>query len=549
MKFFKKNFNNITLTSLFFILISCEQEFLNIDAGIIGDANFELIREDYDVRAYNQATGFVQSNNIDIVPFGIYNIPNFGKMSTNYITQIQLPNNVGTFFNTEFQTPEVTKVELYIPYFSRRTGQVEEETTYALDSIYGSLSKLKLNVYENGVVIRNLQPPLFLDPQTYFSNQFNDFFQLRRGTDAQGNSVALGTRLNNSTKVEQNEEFVFSDKEIQIVKLNEDNEEEISGRRAPGIYLELDVAFFQKKIIEGFINGQLGNQSTFANYFRGLLFQIENSNAEPNPNQLAMIDFRRGSISITYDNWSPKLNTTPVEYEKLERTFNINLTGNNILFIENTNVQPAFLNAISNPNTVQGDEKLYLKGGVGSMAYVELFDKNLDGSSSQLNELRSKFQNKEILINDATVTFFIDQASIEDNKEPHRIFLYNVETSEVLIDFVLDQSVNQANPKLSKSRFSGIINRQGSSRGVFYKFNITDHIRRIVNSNTIQNVKLGLSVTESLANTEFAQFEFSDNKPKLHKNSVVNPQGTVLFGNNTTNLEKKIKFEIVYSKL
>lgn len=549
MKFFKKNFNNITLTSLFFILISCEQEFLNIDAGIIGDANFELIREDYDVRAYNQATGFVQSNNIDIVPFGIYNIPNFGKMSTNYITQIQLPNNVGTFFNTEFQTPEVTKVELYIPYFSRRTGQVEEETTYALDSIYGSLSKLKLNVYENGVVIRNLQPPLFLDPQTYFSNQFNDFFQLRRGTDAQGNSVALGTRLNNSTKVEQNEEFVFSDKEIQIVKLNEDNEEEISGRRAPGIYLELDVAFFQKKIIEGFINGQLGNQSTFANYFRGLLFQLENSNAEPNPNQLAMIDFRRGSISITYDNWSPKLNTTPVEYEKLERTFNINLTGNNILFIENTNVQPAFLNAISNPNTVQGDEKLYLKGGVGSMAYVELFDKNLDGSSSQLNELRSKFQNKEILINDATVTFFIDQASIEDNKEPHRIFLYNVETSEVLIDFVLDQSVNQANPKLSKSRFSGIINRQGSSRGVFYKFNITDHIRRIVNSNTIQNVKLGLSVTESLANTEFAQFEFSDNKPKLHKNSVVNPQGTVLFGNNTTNLEKKIKFEIVYSKL
>ncbi len=549
MKFFKKNFNNITLTSLFFILISCEQEFLNIDAGIIGDANFELIREDYDVRAYNQATGFVQSNNIDIVPFGIYNIPNFGKMSTNYITQIQLPNNVGTFFNTEFQTPEVTKVELYIPYFSRRTGQVEEETTYALDSIYGSLSKLKLNVYENGVVIRNLQPPLFLDPQTYFSNQFNDFFQLRRGTDAQGNSVALGTRLNNSTKVEQNEEFVFSDKEIQIVKLNEDNEEEISGRRAPGIYLELDVAFFQKKIIEGFINGQLGNQSTFANYFRGLLFQIENSNAEPNPNQLAMIDFRRGSISITYDNWSPKLNTTPVEYEKLERTFNINLTGNNILFIENTNVQPAFLNAISNPNTVQGDEKLYLKGGVGSMAYVELFDKNLDGSSSQLNELRSKFQNKEILINDATVTFFIDQASIEDNKEPHRIFLYNVETSEVLIDFVLDQSVNQANPKLSKSRFSGIINRQGSSRGVFYKFNITDHIRRIVNSNTIQNVKLGLSVTESLANTQFAQFEFSDNKPKLHKNSVVNPQGTVLFGNNTTNLEKKIKFEIVYSKL
>ncbi len=549
MKFFKKNFNNITLTSLFFILISCEQEFLNIDAGIIGDANFELIREDYDVRAYNQATGFVQSNNIDIVPFGIYNIPNFGKMSTNYITQIQLPNNVGTFFNTEFQTPEVTKVELYIPYFSRRTGQVEEETTYALDSIYGSLSKLKLNVYENGVVIRNLQPPLFLDPQTYFSNQFNDFFQLRRGTDAQGNSVALGTRLNNSTKVEQNEEFVFSDKEIQIVKLNEDNEEEISGRRAPGIYLELDVAFFQKKIIEGFINGQLGNQSTFANYFRGLLFQLENSNAEPNPNQLAMIDFRRGSISITYDNWSPKLNTTPVEYEKLERTFNINLTGNNILFIENTNVQPAFLNAISNPNTVQGDEKLYLKGGVGSMAYVELFDKNLDGSSSQLNELRSKFQNKEILINDATVTFFIDQASIEDNKEPHRIFLYNVETSEVLIDFVLDQSVNQANPKLSKSRFSGIINRQGSSRGVFYKFNITDHIRRIVNSNTIQNVKLGLSVTESLANTQFAQFEFSDNKPKLHKNSVVNPQGTVLFGNNTTNLEKKIKFEIVYSKL
>lgn len=529
------------------ITISCDKDYLEIDSGIIGDPNYELVREDFSVRAYNQSTGFVQSNNVEIVPFGIYNLPNFGKVTAHYVTQLTLPNNVQSLFTTTHQTPEIKKIELYIPYFQKSTGESDGEKLYELDSIYGTLSKMKLNIFENGILLRDLQPPLFLDPQKYFSNQFPEFFQQRRGTDASGNSVVAGIRLNNKNEVSQNEEFEFSNKEIKIVEMVDD-EEKIQ-TKPPGIYLELDVAFFQKKIIDGFINGQLINSSVFNNHFRGLLFQLEQSNAESNPNHLNMINFRAGKITVTYDDWGLVIGSDPAEYEKRERTFDISLTGNNAVFFENSNNNSNYLNAIQNPNQDDGDATLYLRGGHGSFAFVDLFDKDSNGVSSQLENLRNLYNQKKILINNATITFYIDKDVMSDNIEPQRLLLYNIENKSSLIDFVIDASLNQAKPKLSKFVYGGILSKQGGSRGVFYRFNITNHVTDLITNSQMQNHQLALTLSENIANNLLVSFENSNQKSNLHKGNVVSPLGTVLFGNNTSNQEKKIKFEIIYSKL
>ncbi len=42
------------------------------------------------------------------------------------------------------------------------------------------------------------------------------------------------------------------------------------------------------------------------------------------------------------------------------------MTGNSVSLLEQTNTNASYTNATTNPNTVEGDDKLYLKGGEGS---------------------------------------------------------------------------------------------------------------------------------------------------------------------------------------
>lgn len=544
---FKKN---ILLASALVgcFLVSCDKDFIEIGTNVIGQPNFELDKDDQaTVIAYNKALGYVQSNNVDLVPFGIYNHPNFEKVVTHYVTQIELPTSGTTgAFSTGLQLPQIKNVVLYVPYFSRRITTENQDSTYELDSIFGTQSTFKINVYENGYLLRDLMPPNFTDPQPFFSNQFNDFFQVRRGADAQGNSVVFGERLNNSDQPEQNNAFTFSKNEIKIVETNEE-EEEVITRFAPGIWMNLNKDFFQKKIIDGFVNGNLANPNVFKNYFRGILFQLENSDQDPNPNQLSMINFRGGRITITYDDWVLKVgtgtDTVPAEYEKVEKEYVLTLTGNNTVFMETISNNPTYANAIANPNTTLGDEKLYLKGGAGSMAVIELFGRDGQGLSQELTD----YKDKNWLINEANLTFYVDRDAMQNSREPNRILLYDLDNNNVIVDYSLDQTTNPINPKFNKSTFGGIITKV-DNRGFSYKIRLTTHIRNILKDNKT-NVRLGLVVTENVNNINLSQFQNTTTNRRIPTSSVIHPFGTILYGNNTTTNDKKLKLEIFYTKL
>lgn len=539
---FKKSI--ILITSIVGVfLISCDKDFIEVGSNVIGQPNFDLEKDDQaTVIAYNKALGYVQSNNVDIVPFGIYNHEPFERVVTNYVTQVELPSSgVNGIFNTAFQLPEVKNVVLYIPYFSTRISTENQDSVYELDSIFGTESTFKLNVYENGYLLRNLMPPNFTDPQPFYSNQFNDFFQVRRGADTQGNSVVFGERLNNSNQPEQNDAFTFNKNEIKIVKTNEEGEETTT-RFAPGIWLDLNKDFFQKKIVDGFVQGNLANSDAFKNYFRGILFQLETSTLDPNPNQLNMINFRGGRITITYDDWVPISGTDPLEYRKTEKEFILSLTGNNNLFYNTLSSNTSYTNAINNPNTILGDEKLFLKGGAGSMAVIELFGRDSEGASEELSDYRSK----DWLINEANLTFFIDKDAMINSKEPDRILLYDLDNNNVIIDYSIDQISNPLNPKLNKPAFGGIIKKE-EGKGVSYKIRLTTHIRNILKNNNT-NVRLGLVVTENINNINFSKIQNTTNDRKVPTTSVIHPFGTILYGNNTTTTDKKLKLEIYYTK-
>ena len=75
-------------TSLLFV--SCDKEYSAVGDALIGDNNFELVKYPSNVVAYNEKITPIESNNLAVNAFGIYDNPAFGKTSASFVTQIIL---------------------------------------------------------------------------------------------------------------------------------------------------------------------------------------------------------------------------------------------------------------------------------------------------------------------------------------------------------------------------------------------------------------------------------------------------------------------------
>ena len=101
------------------------------------------------------------------------------------------------------------------------------------------------------------------------------------------------------------------------------------------------------------------------------------------------------------------------------------LGGVQILDIE-TQYDPEILSAIAASDSTAGDENLYLKGGDGSIALIDLFgpDYDNDGIEDQLEALRDC----NVIINEANLIFYVDQDKVAPGSgeaEPERVFIYD----------------------------------------------------------------------------------------------------------------------------
>jgi hypothetical protein len=129
--------------------------------------------------------------------------------------------------------------------------------------------------------------------------------------------------------------------------------------------------------------------------------------------------------------------------------------------------------------------------------------------------------------------------------KPQRIYLYDMNNNIPISDYFSDITSGTTS-KNGKLIFDGILNKTKST----YTIRITNHIRNLINDATKNNVKLGVVVTEDINTTAFS--EFKDKNGFAPKASVMNPLGTILFGNNIPkvdpNYEKRLKLEIYYTK-
>ncbi|WP_445714669.1 DUF4270 domain-containing protein [Flavobacterium sp.] len=563
----KNNFFKISsLLFLVLIFISCDKDFNSLDSEVIGDNHFDLEKEEVSVIAYTKATGPVQANNLPLNALGIYNNPKFGQTKAHFVTQVELGAENPSFG----YDPVIDSVYLYVPYFSSlQSTETSGERIYELDSIYGNpeTGKFKLSVVENGYYLRDYDPTNNLQSaQRYYSDDKN-LIDPFKGTEL----------LNNSSNVDQNNEFYFSKKELYIYKtdgaglfvdnsgvvLSDQNDvtlRVIKERKTPGIWLDLKNSFFQQKIIDATASGNLFNNNIFKNYFRGLLFEVEEISA--GQGALAILDFSKAELKILYKaSAEPTVdNPNPIRTRRefsLKMGYNSSSTlRNNSINLLEYNYTSDYQTGLDNSNEVTGDEKLYIKGGNGSVVFLDLF------SASELQTLRDNVANNNWLINDARLTFYIEKdemAAVDKDEEPQRIYIFDATNNKVIVDYSYDSS-SSFNPKNNKVVFGGIIQRETDEpkKGIKYTVRLTEHIKSVLkvddNGDYQDNIKIGVSVTESinLVSTAAVKNTILANGSEINYiplASILNPLGTVLYGSHdNVPVDKKLKLEIFFTK-
>ncbi len=536
-------FLKITLFIATIVLFaSCDKDFNDIGAGIVGDEHFGFTSDNSStVQAYTQKTGPIQSNNLDVNALGIYNNPQFGKTTANYVTQVQLAQ-LATKVDLTLQQ-EIESVELYIPYFSKVISTNSDGSNiYKLDSITGNVvNKIKLSVHENGYFLRNLDiDASVIEGQRFYTNQNSTF-----------DGAKIGARLNDdATHPEQNDAFVFSASEFSESTITDGVT--TTTRKAPGMKLNLNIAYFKSLLFNANSDANLLNNAVFNDYFKGLYFKTEQVGSDQ---ILALLNFRRGSITVKY---KEDLSTTDhTVANRVDKTFTMNLTGNSVNLLTNDfGTSGTTYNAISTTrNATDNDDKLYLKGGEGSVGIINLFGADLhgvDGLTGTPNGVADeldKIRNSGWLINEASLSFYVDETSMANSYEPNRIFVYDATNKRPMIDYYFDGTTSPY-VNYSKYIFGGLKeNNTTTGRGERYKVRITNYIRNLVKYKDSTNVKLGVCLTQSIGNTNIAKLKTANTVAYAPAALVMNPLGTIIWGNTVAVPEaKKLKLEIWYTK-
>lgn len=530
----------IAFTALF--IVSCDKDYNSIGSDIVGNENFlfERYTGPLSVKSSNQLTGPVQTNGLYIHQLGVINNPNpeFGLTKNHFVTQLGLSE-----FEPEIHSGVVVdSVVLTVPYFSTKLstdsngwGKYELDSIYTSNTVDQEFDPIKLKVYRNGYTLNSYDPNEdFATAKKYFSDDNSKF-----------SSNIVDNVLNNDPDVKQNDQFVPDKKEYVRFKVDGNlnmmpkTNENVQSRSTPRMRLALDKNYFKTNILDAAKNDATKyhfiSNSNFRSYFKGLYFQVEQNGSNYTS---MMLDFAKGNVTIYYKQHKTD-NDTSTNPELEMKELVLNMSGQMVNLFE------------GNMSLPTGDTRIYLKGGQGSMAFIELF------SGTELQQLKDK----KVFINDASLYFTVDSSLGDLYRYPNRVYLFDANNDKVLYDYSVDPTSVSTNPKKNKFVFGGILykDNQGVRK---YRIRITDHIRRILASNDYdkENVRLGLVVTESINNVSNLTIKNKFTLPalpsgfvkefdKIPSGSVVSPHGAVLYGTNSgLDADKKVKFEIYYTK-
>ena len=531
-------------------LQSCDKDFSEVGGDIIGDNNLNIdTYQVSDLTAYTQPYGVLTTKNLANVPFGSIDNGEFGRTNSSFVAQVL---SSSTTFSMMKTNAVIDSVYVHIPYYSQYDKVENEVTLYKLLNVIGE-GTFNLEVYENGYYLQDVNPGTGKALE-YFSDATAQYEQFKNPK-----------LLNDSPNVKQNKEFAFINQNIVIYKRDAEGnikKDETTGKPleeeklAPGLWLDLNKEHFQKFVTSSY---NLNDPSQFKNFFRGLYFK---TSANSSAGALGLLNISQGKMVIKYHQEVEEVNDEGQTIKKKEHLtatlpFSRNADANDMTsYGDNVNVS---LNTnegnkhTSIGNKKDGDAMLYVKGGEGNVAVIDLFNKN------EFEELK-KLKDMNILVNDAILTVHLDATAMDKKQIPNRLYLYNYDNGTPISDFLSDNSANSTHSKLL---FGGIFQEEDIEhkiKGNTYKFRITDYIRTILKSKELKSPKLAIaatfnynepmlnSVTNGINSKLKTEIENTpENVTYVPSLSAMQPLGTVLYGTNTTS-NKKMTLQIFYTK-
>ena len=587
---------NIALLALIVaVFAACEKDFSSLDSDVVNSENtthFNGERAIYPIVTFNKRITPYQSNRLPAHLIGYYNDPVNGGFSANFVTQV-----TPRVFSPDFGTSELDSVILTVPYYSRIIeGDGSNGFIYELDSIYGE-TPIKLSVYENRFFLRDFDPEAdFSASQSYFSN----------GNLSSTNTISQ-TELENELLYESTS-FLPSEEQIVLIGLNTENEMD-STKLSPRMRLRLDgpdvrEGFWENRFLNRSDDAELSNLNNFLNHFRGLYFKSESIGGS---GSMALLNFSSDEATVTIyytkerdrsdedgdgvpdyadvdsDGDGTNDNGTDTDGDQISDEFDVDITegddenGNGIddlldstreefvmAFTGNlVNIMENNFTPFPTGDEVDGDEKLYLKGGEGNMAVIDLFNGvvendngvNEDALDNFYNNFRTIDENGNItakrLINEAFIEFYVDE-TMALNDEPERVYIYDLNNNTPLIDYIIDQSVSAQSLSAKIDHLVPLVREDDEdpeSPGVKYKIRITEHLTNIFLRDST-NVKLGLVVMPGVNSIDMHPFLDTDDDilTQIPSGTLLSPQGTVLHGNNSLDQVKKAKLTIYYTE-
>ncbi len=530
-KIIKKSVSISVFLVVFSGIISCEKDFTDIGTTIISNNVFSTDEILVDIELENKEVDRIRTDNVTLEPgqylLGVSNSADYEKLEASILSQVQLATNLQyTDKSYGADTTIVSTLDtvfLKLPYQATLTENDASNPTYSIDSIFGNQAvPFTLNLYQSDEYLSTLD----LEDPTQISNYLSDDPFQKIGSE-------LNSEFNYQFKPQREEvgDLTYYTDTMFVVsrRLNNGNlydKDTIkitttsSDVPLPFARIPMDEAKFKTLFFDKYESAEFSSQDAFNNYFRGLILE-----ASGNDGSL---------ISYAFNNTNPALNPSIEVYYT-----NTVVVGGTQVFdtIKKSNSFPlsglrrSYYNMGPPPSI--SDEQIKIQGTAGSEGSITLFgaDNDNNGLSDQLEELRLK----NILVNDALLTIYIDQSAASD-LAPERLYLYK--------DFVNpnSQAIVQSHLKdvfTGASTFGGYLERDSEGEKEKYTFRIPEYISELLNSETDYNPKLSikaLNTTDLILNdTIFRPYNW-------------NPKKVTLLNESSNNGLKKAELKISYSK-
>jgi len=519
IKIIKKSVYIGVLLSLFSAIISCEEDFTDIGSNVISSTKFNTSTYAVEITAENSPVESVSSDNISREPgeylLGVHTSSEYEKIEASIVTQIgigsslQVIDDENVYSSDTIVVTTIDTVFIKLPYTATLDENTSSGPEFTLNSIIGDQSKtFTFNAYETSTYLSRLNPVDISKLNSYESNdifdktgaELNDPINFQFKPNKNDTVIVVKRRLSNTT--------LYSKDTIKYA---------MSGVPLPFTVIPLNEEKFKESFLDKYESSEFDSQDAFNDYFRGIILEAKGD---------------EGSlISFNFSNTVPALNPSIEVYY----TNTVLTNGQVIDTIQKNN---SFLFSGIRSAIYKMENKVYpvnnqikLQGAAGSEASIDVFGEDTDnnGIADKIEELRGK----NWLINDASLTFYIDQ-SADTTSIPNRLYMYKND-----IDLSSLTGLSQIKDTYSETTFGGNLERDDNGKAEKYTFRITDYVSDLISgdddSSPILKLKVHNVSDDPLSSTVFENYSW-------------NPKAVTLLNQDATNGDKRAILKIAYSE-